>query len=67
MSAKYTCNVCNKKLSRHFNKFKEHEFIDNYICVHFRVDFNQWTEKDICIPCALRAINIAAKQLKGNK
>lgn len=65
MSAKYACNICKKKVSRHYNKFKEYEFIDNDVRVHFIVDFNQWTEMDICIPCALKAIDTAAKQLKG--
>lgn len=63
MSAKYNCNVCNKKLSDHYNKFKEHEFIDDDIRVQFIVDFNQWTENDICIPCALKAIKDATKKL----
>ncbi|HDY89738.1 MAG TPA: hypothetical protein ENH82_16690 [bacterium] len=68
MSAKYTCDVCSKKLPHHYNTFKEHEFVDNDIRVCFIVDFNQQVENDICIPCALEAINIAAKKLwKGTK
>lgn len=63
MSAKYNCDVCNKKLSRHYNKFKEYQFINNDIRVRFIIDFNQWTENDICISCALKAIKKATKKL----
>ncbi len=64
MAAKYTCNVCGRKLSGPCYKFHEHEFIDNDIRVCFIVDFNQRTANDICRFCAWEAINTAAKKIK---
>ena len=66
MSAKYNCDVCGRRLSGHQNVVKEFEFVSDDVRVRFIVDFNQWTEHDICQPCALIKIDEAAKVLKKN-
>ena len=67
MSAKYACNVCGKKMSDHQNVVKQHEFVSDEVRVRFIVDFNQWTKRDICLPCAMDKIEEAAKELKKDR
>lgn len=71
MSAKYECDICGRKLSHHNNKFESYEWVTIkrkrlQLRVRFIVDFNQYTNQDICTPCALKAIENGAKESKKN-
>ena len=66
MSAKYKCDICGRELPRHNNKFESFEWVDKHLLVQFIVDFNQYTNMDICKPCALKAIQDGAKESKKN-
>ena len=66
MSAKYKCNNCGRELPCHNNRFESFEWVGNNIRVQFVVDFSQYTNMDICTPCALKAIQVGAKESKEN-
>ena len=71
MSAKYKCDVCGRKLPCHNNKIETYEWVNimnkNLLLrVQFIIDFNQYTNMDICKPCALKAIQGGAKESTKN-
>ena len=66
MSAKYKCNICGRKLPCRNNEFESFEWVGDNLRVQFIVDFNQYDDMDICIPCALKAIQTAALKAKKN-
>jgi hypothetical protein len=64
MSAKYKCDTCGRKLPCRNNKFIDSQWVGEHLRVQFVVDFNQDTDMDICIPCALKTIQDGAKESK---